>query len=38
MGKFLKWLGIVLLIAVATLGIGLIIWGVIALVRKMRDS
>lgn len=38
MGKFFKWLGIVIVVGVATLGIGLIIWGVIALCRKMLDS
>ena len=38
MGKFFKWLGITIIIGVATLGVGLIIWGVIALIKKMRDS
>lgn len=38
MKKFWKWLGIVVLVGVATLGVGLIIWGVIALIKKALDS
>jgi hypothetical protein len=38
MSKFWKWLGIALLITAATFGIGLIIWGIVALIRKVRDS
>jgi hypothetical protein len=38
MSKFWKWLGIALLVTVATFGIGLIIWGIVALIRKVNDS
>lgn len=38
MKKVLKWLAIVIIVSIATFGIGLIIWGVIALIKKMMDS
>lgn len=38
MGKFFKWLGIALVVTVLTFGIGLIIWGIVALIKKGVDS
>lgn len=38
MSKFWKWLGIILLTTVATFGVALIIWGIVALIKKVRDS
>lgn len=38
MNKFWKWLGIALLVTVATFGVGLIIWGIWALIKKAIDS
>lgn len=38
MGKFFKWLGVALLVTVLTFGIGLIIWGIVALIRKAMGS
>lgn len=38
MGKFWKWLGVMIVLTIATFGIALIVWGVITLIRKVRDS
>lgn len=38
MSKFFKWLGVALVVTVLTFGAGLIIWGIVALIKKAMDS